>query len=134
MADEFTASTEIFKFDEGLGLAFGFAIISKADGEDYFDVQGDHIPEDAMLSAATDFMQNSRVGKTMHTGEQTGNVVFAFPLTTEIAKSLGIVTKQTGLLIGFKPTDPETLSKLRKGEFSGFSIGGMRVKDEELDD
>lgn len=125
--------TNFFKTDAALGIAFGFAIVSKDAGEDYFDVQGDHIPEDAMLAAAADFMLNSRVGKTMHTGEQTGDVVFAFPLTTDIAKSLGISTERTGLLIGFKPSDTETLDKLNSGEFTGFSIGGKRGKDEEVD-
>ena len=133
MPNNFTkVETQFFKTDKELGIAFGFAIVSKQDGVDYFDVQGDHIPEESMLKASADFMLNSRVGKTMHTGDQTGDVVFAFPLTTEIAKSLNIVTKQTGLLIGFKPSDPETLDKLNKGEFTGFSIGGNRGEDEEV--
>lgn len=124
--------TQFFKADPALGIAFGFAIVSKDGGEDYFDVQGDHIPENSMLTAAADFMLNSRVGKTMHDGDQTGDVVFAFPLTTDIAKSLGISTERTGLLIGFKPSDPATLDSLVKGEFTGFSIGGTRGEDEEV--
>ena len=44
---------EIKKVDEELGLVMGFAIICKIDGEPYFDTQGDHIPEDSMLKAAT---------------------------------------------------------------------------------
>lgn len=134
MSKEFTVSTDFLKFDESLGIALGFAIICKLDGEDYFDVQKDHIPEASMLKAATDFMMNSRVGKTMHEGDKTGDVVFAFPLTTDIARSLDITTKRTGLLIGFKPSDKDTLDKLAKGEFTGFSIGGLRLEDEELDD
>ena len=38
--------------DEKLDLVFGGAIISKINGEDYIDLQGDIIPEDAMLEAA----------------------------------------------------------------------------------
>ncbi len=133
MTKSFTATTDVLKFDEDLGLAIGFAIISKIEGEDYVDVQGDHIPEDAMLKAATDFMLEARVGKTMHEGGKTGDIVFAFPLTTEIAKSLDIETKQTGLLIGFKPSDEETLQKLKDGELRGFSIGGKRIQDEEVE-
>lgn len=134
MSDEFHVSTDFLKFDKNLGVALGFAVICKENGEDYFDVQGDHIPEASMLKAATDFMLNSRVGKTMHEGEQTGDVVFAFPLTTDIARSLEISTKRTGLLIGFKPSDEETRKKLEKGEFTGFSIGGLRLHDEEVSD
>lgn len=128
----FETSAEVFKVDESLGLVFGWAIISKQDGQEYYDVQGDHIPEDAMLKATTDFMMHSRVGKTMHTGEQTGAVVFAWPMTSEIAKAMGIVTKNTGLMIAMKPS-PEDLKKFASGDFTGFSIGGSRIKDEEVD-
>ena len=119
----------VVKVDEALGLVFGFAIVSKQDGEDYYDLQDDHIPEDAMLKAATDFMENSRVAKEMHAGDEAGTIVFAFPLTTDIAKALDIVTKRTGLLIAMRPADG-MLAKFKSGEFTGFSIGGYRITDE----
>lgn len=130
MSDFQKSETQFFKVDEALGIAFGFAIVSKVKGEDYFDVQGDNIPEDSMLKAASDFMLESREGHSMHEGEKTGDVVFAFPLTTDIAESLGIVTEKTGLLIGYKPHDQETLKRLASGDFRGFSIGGSRIEDE----
>lgn len=123
---------QVIKVDEGLGLVLGFAIVSKVGGEDYFDLQGDHIPEQSMLEAATDFMLHSRVSKDMHTGDRDGDVVFAFPLTTDIAKSLDIETKRTGLLIAIKPS-PEVLSKFKDGTYTGFSIGGQYVTNEEVD-
>lgn len=125
-------NVEICKVDEDLGLVFGMAIICKEFGKDYFDVQGDHIPEDSMLEAATNFMLHSRVVKHMHSGEQAGTVVFAFPLTQEIAQSMDIVAKKTGLLIAIKPEE-EMLTKFRTGELTGFSIGGRRGEDEEVD-
>lgn len=122
---------EVLKVDESLGLVFGWAIVSTISGEPYFDVQGDHIPEAAMLKAAADFMSNSRVLGDMHEKVEGGNVLFAFPMTAEIAKAFGLTTKQTGLMIGVKPADPETLAKFKSGEYTGFSIGGRRVKDED---
>lgn len=124
------AEVEFVKLNEELGLLLGFAIVCTEDGEPHFDLQGDHIPEDAMLKAATDFMQQSRAAKEMHRGDRIGDVVFAFPLTTEVAKSLSIETKRTGLLVGVRPTE-EVLEKARKGEYRGFSIGGKRIKDED---
>ena len=118
------------KVDETLGLVFGYAIICKENGEPYFDVQNDHIPEDAMLKAASDFMQSGRVAKEMHQGDEIGSVVFAFPLTEDIAKSLGISTPRTGLLIAMKPA-ADVLEKFVSGEYTGFSIGGARVEDED---
>lgn len=124
-------NAEVLKVDETLGLVMGYAIVCKVDGEDYFDLHNDHIPEDAMVEAAADFMLNSRVAKEMHVGNGQGSVVFAWPMTTDIAKAFGLDVKKTGLLIAMKP-DPAMLKKFQSGELTGFSIGGMRVLDEEV--
>lgn len=125
---------EIAKVDDELGIVYGFAVVSKVDGEDYYDRQGDHIPEMSMMRAAAGFMERSRTGKEMHAGDKVADVLFAFPLTTEVAKGLGIETKRTGLLIGFRPHDAKMLDKFRSGEYTGFSIGGSRIVDEEVED
>lgn len=127
----FQTSAQVFKVDDSLGLVFGWAIVSKENGVEYYDTQGDHIPEDSMLRASAEFMKNSRASKTMHKGEDTGQVVFAWPMTQEIADSMGIVTDKTGLMVAIKPEDPEILEKFRNKDFTGFSIGGRRVLDEE---
>lgn len=128
--DQFeTGAAKVCKVDESLGLVFGFAVVCKEDGVDYFDVQDDHIPEDAMLKAACDFMLNSRVAKDMHRGEEVGPVVFAWPMTADIAKSMGIATKTTGLMIAMKPP-ADIVAKYKSGEYTGFSIGGLRGVDE----
>lgn len=127
----FVSDAQVLKVDVDLGLVFGFAIVCKVDGEDYEDLQGDTIPEDSMLEAAADFMQHSRVSKEMHSGDQDGTVVFAFPLTTDIAKALGIQTEKTGLIVALKPS-PDVLEKFRDGTYTGFSIGGQRLLDEPV--
>lgn len=119
---------EVAKVDSELGLVFGYAIVCKVEGEPYFDSQEDHIPEDAMLKAATDFMLRSRVAKEMHSGDAVGSIVFAFPLTAEVAKALEIDARKTGLLIAMRP-GPEVMSKYKSGEYTGFSIGGSRLVD-----
>ena len=124
------SEADVLKVDTNLGLVFGYAIVCQQNGEDYFDKQGDHIPEDSMLKAATDFMLNSRAAKEMHAGERQGDIVFAFPLTSEIAKALGIETEKTGLLIAMKPSSPGVLEKFRDGTYRGFSIGGKRLQSE----
>jgi hypothetical protein len=127
---EATGPATVCKVDVEHGVVFGWAIVCKVDGEDYYDLQDDHIPEDAMLKAAVDFMAESRVAKEMHTGEAVGTHLFAFPLTTDIAKALDLTTKQTGLLIGMRPESRDVLNKFKSGEYTGFSIGGQRVVDE----
>ena len=132
MSERFETRVELKKFDEELGLVMGFIIICKQDGENYFDLHGDHITEKAMLNASLDFMENSRTAKEMHTGEQRGSIVFAWPMTTDIAKAFDIETDTTGLMIAMRPDD-DMLEKFKSGELTGFSIGGFRGEDEEVD-
>lgn len=129
----FEAKADVIKVDESLGLVLGYAIVCTENGEPYFDVQGDHIPEDSMLKASLDFMENSQVAKEMHDGDQTGTVVFAWPMTEDIAKAFGIETKKTGLMIAVKP-NKNMLEKFKSGELTGFSIGGEYIQNEEVED
>lgn len=129
----FQGMGRVQKVDESLGLVFGWAIICKEDGKPYFDVQDDHIPEESMLKAASDFMQTSRVLGDMHQTAEGGAVLFCMPLTAEIASAYGITSKTTGLMIAVKPASEETLQKFRDGTYTGFSIGGTRVQDEDAD-
>lgn len=135
------SAVEFTKVDEELGLVFGYAIVCKINGQDYYDQnrnpdtgesEPDHIPEDSMLKAATDFMINSRAGKQMHVGDVVGQVVFAWPMTTEIAKMFDFDVKQTGLLIAWRPDDGD-LTKFKDGTFKGFSIGGSYGETEYVD-
>lgn len=120
---------QVMKVDASLGLVFGWAIVCKDGGKDYIDVQNDHIPEDSMLAAGMDFMKNSRRNGEMHTRIEAGDILFAFPMTTEIAKAFNFDTHgKTGLIIGAKP-DAAQLAKFVSGELTGFSIGGVREED-----
>ncbi len=125
----FNSEATVLKTDDRLGLVMGFAIVCTDKGKPYVDTQGDHIPEAAMLKAATDFMEDNRTASVMHTGIDVGPVVFAWPLTQDIAAALGIQTEKTGLLIGMKPA-PEIYERFKSGEFTGFSIGGKRITDQ----
>jgi len=141
MTDQFqTPAVTFLKVEESLGLIMGYAIVCKEGGQEYFDLQGDHIPEDAMLKAAAEFMEGARPGAEMHARDDDGNVVkggtvvFCWPMTEDIAKSLGITVERTGLLVGIKPDNPEALAKARNGEYRGFSIGGARIEDQQVND
>jgi hypothetical protein len=123
---------EVLKVDDSFGLVLGWAIVCKKGGADYYDLQEDHIPEESMLGASVDFMQAGAMAKEMHVGEGKGSVLFAFPLTTEIAKAFGLETKITGLMIAMKPDNAAMLAKFKDGTYTGFSIGGYRITDEEV--
>ncbi len=124
-------ASKIAKVDESLGLVIGWALVSKIDGKPHFDTQGDHIPEAAMLEATLDFMAEARIAKEMHKGDQIGDIVFGFPMTSDIAKALGIETPINGFLIGFKPSSDDVLEKFRDGTYTGFSIGGKVLESHD---
>jgi hypothetical protein len=113
----------VTKVDSALGLVFGWGIICKENGEDHFDLQGDHIPEDVMVAATSKFMEEARVAKDMHQGDQHGTIVHSFPLTTDIAKAMGIDCSKSGWMVAMKPCET-VLAKYASGEYRGFSIGG----------
>lgn len=125
-----TVSCEVVKMDASRRLVFGFAVVSKIDGEDYYDRHGDHIPEDEVLNASLAFAKSAAPANVNHKGPDVGSHPFVFPLTTEIAKSLGIETSRTGLLIG-QQVDPETFAKFESGELRAFSIEGVAVPEEQ---
>jgi hypothetical protein len=117
------------KADAEHGLVVGMAIICEKNGQPYFDAQNDHVPIDAMIEAASDFMRNSRTAGEMHR-RPDGDVVFAMPITDDIRKFIA-ESGENGLLIGMAPS-PTVLAKFRSGEYRGFSIEGQRGQDEEV--
>lgn len=119
-------TVKVSKVDADLGIVIGWAIVCKVDGEDYYDLQGSHIPEEVMLEAVLDFAEHSRVAKEMHSGGERGTVPVLCPITTEIAKALGLATGQTGAIAIMKP-DAKLLAKFVSGELNEFSIGGTGV-------
>jgi hypothetical protein len=115
---------EVAKVSEELGLVFGWAFASSLDGgaTPYHDLQGDAIDED-FVAVAAKFMEGGAATDVQHDGEQDGRVVFAMPLTKEIASALGIESKTLGLAVAIKPS-PEVFAKFKSGELKGFSIAG----------
>lgn len=137
--------SDVLSVDEEHGVVIGWAIVCKMDGEDYYDLNVDqdgphagervpeHITEDCMFKAAAEAVGGGLLaGNEMHAGPDSGHYVFLFPMTTDIAKSLDITTKRTGLLVGYKP-ETEVLAKFKDGTYKGFSIEGARVTYEEAE-
>lgn len=136
MTDDFQKSfnCEVTKVDDGLGVVFGYSMVCAEKGNEYFDVQGDNIVEEAMLEATRDYMAGDRVAKIMHTGEVAGQIVYGFPITDEICEALDMFAIKSGFIVGMKPNNPEIMTKYRTGELTGFSIGGQRIEEEIVEE
>lgn len=118
--------------DDGNGIAYGWCLVCEEDGVPHVDSQGDHIPVAAMLDAAASFAESSRIGKDQHAGDAIATVPYIYPITTS-TNTLGIESNRTGLVIGWKPNDPEVLKSIADGSRTGFSIGGV-LEDSEIVD
>ena len=143
--DRFDYHTDVVKVDSEHGVVMGWAIVCKIRGEEYYDTQDDHLTEDCMFGAAVDYMEKSRNSSKMHVHTRNaagrrvpamdGQTLFALPLTEDVKKALNIECPYTGLAVGVKPSDEETLNKFKSGEYTGFSIGGHYIPEfiEEVD-
>lgn len=133
-----SATARVAKLSDELGLVFGWALTTKADGVDYFDLQGDNVTEDDLIKIAAEWMSDGGAADTMHDREQDGRAVFCMPMTTEVAKAVygdkvGGELGTYGLLVAIRPS-PEDFAKFKSGELTGFSIDGTGVREPISDD
>lgn len=110
-------------------MAYGWASVISEKGEPVVDTQDDVISADELEKATTDFMADARVAKAMHAGDGIGEVLHSFPLTSELAKSLGISSDREGWIVGVKVHDPDVWEKVKSGTFGAFSIGGQATRE-----
>jgi hypothetical protein len=130
--DEMTKNIEgqILKTDDEQRIVYGWASVVTENGVPVVDRQGDVIEADTLVKAVNDFMEHVRVGKTMHSGEQTGMVIHSLPVTKEICESLGIQCNREGWIVAYKVYDDAVWAMVKSGELAAFSIGGRAVKEE----
>lgn len=126
-------NVKVNKVDNSLRMVFGWGSICKKRNQEtgqleiYTDTDNEQFPEDVTLKAWLDFMNSDqRIMDNMHNEQPVGKVVFAFPMTEDIAASFGLVDKldHTGVIVGTLITDDEVLKKFQTGEYTGYSIGG----------
>ena len=128
--------TNIIKFDEELGVVYGWASVIEKDGQPFVDHHGDVIEEHELLKAAHLFVKDARVGGFMHLKDENdevikvGEVVASFPLTRSVQKAFGIDLPLSGWAIGIEIHHPQLLEKVKEGEFPAFSIGAKAIREE----
>tara|TARA_R110000868_G_scaffold249005_3_gene505537 strand:+ start:2356 stop:3171 length:816 start_codon:yes stop_codon:yes gene_type:complete len=123
----FTMEGEFTKVDAEQRLAYGYGIVATVDGKVVTDSQDDQIVDFAsMEKAALDYAISSRSGKLMHKGEAAYSVPFIMPMTSEIAKSLGMTVKKEGVIIAmhFPATEAGDKGWEMAKDGGGFSVGG----------
>ena len=127
----FKAECTVTEVNESLGIVFGWGMVTDINNQPYYDLDNQHIPSDLMVKATSSFMETARISNDSHTPMDIGMVVHSFPLSNEIAKSMGVTSNINGWMVGVKP-EPQILAKFVSGELKGFSIEGSgELKDDE---
>ncbi|MES0340722.1 MAG: XkdF-like putative serine protease domain-containing protein [Candidatus Humimicrobiaceae bacterium] len=127
----FKADITVTGVNESLGIVFGWGMVTDVNGSPYYDTDNLHINSDLMVKATSGFMEDSRTSNDSHTTSDIGIVVHSFPLSKEIALSMGVTSNVNGWMVGVKPNE-EILQKFISGEYKGFSIEGEgNIVDEE---
>lgn len=132
--EEIQATFKIAKVGSGDNpLVHGWAFTcTDSNGQPYHDLQGDAITED-FVKAAEEWLASGGAVDEMHNEEQTAKIAFAYPLDSDvitalIGKEAGAATKISGLAAAVRPT-AEQLTKIRSGDYTGFSIAGTGVRE-----
>lgn len=117
--------SKILKINEEERIVFGWASVIEKNDEVVVDTQSDSIESGELVTATTEFMKDARASHLMHTEQRIGSVIHSFPLTKEIAKSLGIESEQYGWIVGVYIESDEIWDEVKKGKWPAFSIGGQ---------
>lgn len=121
----------ISKADEDKRQVFGWCSISKKDGRDVLDLQGDYVPIEEIEKSAYDYMLTSRKGGNQHRrtpddqAHHVGDVIESVVFTPEKIEKMGLPDSfPQGWWIGFKIHDDEAWDDIKSGRRTGFSIHG----------
>ena len=118
-------AAKIIKLDDEARIVWGWASVVSIDGKPLIDRQGDIIAPEVMTNAADSFMADVRTAKAMHAGGKIGEVIHSFPLTKELGAALGVHSALEGWIVAMKVHDDGVWNRVKSGELSAFSIGGM---------
>lgn len=128
---DLTWTGEFSKVDSEKRQVFGWCSLTKVNGEDVVDRQGDYIPLEEIEKSAYNYVIHSRKGGDMHKrdGDQplhTSDLIESFVVTPEKLEQLGLNKDAVphGWWVGFKVNDDAQWESVKKGERNHFSIHG----------
>jgi hypothetical protein len=118
----------IVKVQKSTRMVYGWASVVTKDGADVEDLQKDVMDIGNLRETVHTFIREERVGKTMHDGPQTAEVLDSFVFDAEVQKALGVDFGCEGWLVGYYVTDDDVWKRVESGELAAFSIGGDGIR------
>lgn len=136
-SDDLIWEGTVSKVDDEKRQVFGWCSLTKVNGEEVVDRQGDYIPLEEVEKSAYDYVIHSRKGGDMHkrdgeTPLHTSDMIESFVVTPEKLEKLGLEPDAMphGWWVGFKVNDDEQWESVKKGERNHFSIHGKGKRRE----
>jgi len=123
---------KVVKVDADQNLVFGWAYVSiDKSGEQVVDHSGDIIDPDDLETAAYVFNLQFRESGVMHEGESVGKLVESLAVTPSKLEAMGLQKDalHQGWWLGFYIEDDGIFEKVKRGEYSMFSIQGRAVRE-----
>ena len=124
MADsrkQVAVKVQVAKSSDELGIVWGWASVA-----DLVDLQGDIVPQDELVKAVYQFMED------YYSQAATIKVNHDKPAEAVLVEStLQVVATRVAWWVGVKLLSDELRQAARDGEISGFSIGGTADMEEE---
>lgn len=117
----------IVKADATRRMVYGWASVTKVAGQDVEDRQGDVMDTENLRKTVHAFMAD-RVGKTMHSGGQTGVIADSIVLDAVVQQALGVDLGMEGWFVGYHVTSDDVWKRVESGELQAFSIGGLGTR------
>jgi hypothetical protein len=115
---------KVERSSEDLGILWGYASVA-----DIEDLQGDVVPQDELIQAVYQFMED------YYSGDATLKVNHDKPAKAVLVEStFHVVGTRLAWFVGVKLLDEDLKAAARKGDISGFSIGGWADPQEESTD
>jgi hypothetical protein len=125
-----TARATVVKVDSDRRLVFGWANIAVTkSGEVVVDSHNEQIHPDELENAAYNFVLGFRDMNADHTAPVLGQLVESMMFNAEKCVALGLNPDavDTGWWVGFYVEDDEAWEKIKKNEYSMFSIEGSAI-------
>jgi hypothetical protein len=116
-------SVDLFKMDDEQHLVYGVVLVP-----DVEDLQGDVISKEEIQAAAHDYQVNSRLVKAHHRSPTDAEVVESYIAPVDIPLGGGIAPAGSWIMVT-KVHSSKMWEAIKKGEVTGYSIGGMGERE-----
>jgi hypothetical protein len=115
---------QFFKMDDEQRLVYGLVLVP-----DVEDLQGDIVSKEDIEEAAHDYLVHSRLIKAQHRAPTDADVVESYVTPVDIQMGKGIAPAGSWIMVT-KVHSNAMWEAIKKGDITGYSIGGIGTREQ----